>query len=294
MTRYCFLLSVFMVVSGFAQGQLRVDRIPMGKLTSPALGEVSGMIPSERYPSSIWVHNDSGDDARIYLVDSLANLIGTVKFQGIQGVDIEDIAWVKIEGQYHLVLADIGDNRGCREELYLYILKEPEGVVAGNQVVVPRTDIRICTLRFADHPRDAEAIFVDPEDQTLFLISKRDFRSTLYAASVFQDRSRSSYILRPQIQLPFTFVTAADISQQRDGVLIKNLTSIYYWSLSPAANLLESLNQPATALNYQAEPQGEALAFDSLGDGFFTLSERPLGLDAYLYFYTFQINTDSL
>ena len=45
----------------------------MGKLTSPALGEVSGMIPSERYPSSILGTNDSGDDARIYLVDSLAN-----------------------------------------------------------------------------------------------------------------------------------------------------------------------------------------------------------------------------
>src|SRR5690606_24047051 len=135
MMQHCLLLSVFVFIFGFAQGQSRVDRTAMGKLTSPALGEVSGVLPSERYPSSIWVHNDSGDDAKVYLIDTLANLVGTVELQGIQAMDIEDIAWVKIEDQYHLVLADIGDNRGSREELYLYIIKEPDGVAAENEVV---------------------------------------------------------------------------------------------------------------------------------------------------------------
>lgn len=270
-----------------AMAQHTANRTALGKLTSPLLTEVSGMTPSARYPSAMWVHNDSGDEARLYLIDSLADLIGTVELQGVPAVDMEDMAWVNIDGVYHLILADIGDNRGRREEIYLYIFEEPKDLGRHQTVSVPRSDIRICTLRYSGRPRDAEAIFIDPLDHTLFLITKREFHSTIYTAPVFRDHSRSDFLLQPQLELPFTFVTAADISRQRNIVLIKNLTSVFFWRVPPGARLMEALNQSPEELVYQAEPQGEALAIDRFEEGYFTLSERPLGLDAYLYFYTF-------
>jgi len=42
---------------------------------------------------------------------------------------------------------------------------------------------------------------------------------------------------------------------------------------------------PATRLPYGKEPQGEAIAWDTEGKGFYTLSEERKQIPAKLYFY---------
>ncbi|HIY75425.1 MAG TPA: hypothetical protein H9825_04110 [Candidatus Sphingobacterium stercorigallinarum] len=288
MRAYLFWFFCLLIVPGVVSAQDSDHRVTLGKLRAPVLSEVSGMVPSSRYAGQIWVHNDSGDNAKIYLIDSLAQLNATVTLGGIAAVDIEDIAWVNLDGEPHLVLADIGDNRARREEIYLYILKEPENLDQLGEMYVPAADIRICTLRYADQrARDAEAIFVDPKEQQVVLISKREFRSSVYAAPVFGQPSETNFSLQKQVELPFTFATAADISRNRDAILIKNLTHIYKWALLPHESVSDALMRVPENRPYQPEPQGEAIAFDHTGRGFYTLSERPLGLDAYLYYYLF-------
>jgi hypothetical protein len=48
------------------------------------------------------------------------------------------------------------------------------------------------------------------------------------------------------------------------------------------------LNQPAQIIsNYQIEPQGEAICFDSQNTGFYTTSEQsPLKIPSHLYYYS--------
>lgn len=267
-----------------AQEVMHGERFSKGKVSSPALGEISGIVSSINNPGMFWVHNDSGDEANIYLIDSLANLKITYRLEGINAVDIEDIAWVEVEGKSYIVLADIGDNLATRANISLYIFPEP--LYKSNQVndTIPKNEINIKTLTYPGKARDAEAIFVDPMDKQFYLISKREFRSILYTAAIFET-NKTHFVLKPLISFPFTFITAADISPRRDALIMKNLTSIYYWPLRNNMSISKALSEPYLPVPYEPEPQGEAITFDRSSDGFFTISERPFGLDSYLYYY---------
>ncbi|MCT1532235.1 hypothetical protein ACFQ2C_17180 [Sphingobacterium daejeonense] len=267
-----------------AQEVMHGERFSKGKVSSPALGEISGIVSSINNPGMFWVHNDSGDEANIYLIDSVANLKTTYRLEGINAVDIEDIAWVEVEGKSYIVLADIGDNLATRANISLYIFPEP--LYKSNQVndTIPKNEINIKTLIYPGKARDAEAIFVDPMDKQFYLISKREFRSILYTAAIFET-NKPHFVLKPLISFPFTFITAADISPRRDALIMKNLTSIYYWPLRNNMSISKALSETYLPVPYEPEPQGEAITFDRSSDGFFTISERPFGLDSYLYYY---------
>lgn len=282
---YSLLVLVFFFseISAHAQ-DIMADRQILGKASHPALSEISGIMASRQYPGKYWVHNDSGDTGRIFLIDSVANLHCEFYLEGVHAVDVEDIAWVNNAGRNYILLADIGDNQAKRSDIKLYYFEEPKLSDGKRLDSIPASQIQEFTVRFPDKSRDAEAIFVDPIDQRFYLISKRDFYSTLYTADIFEKRE-GKYTLKKLLELPFTFVTAADITSSGDALLMKNLTQVFFWERSPKESILSTLRKPYKRVAYQAEPQGEAIAFDLKGHKFVTISERPFGLDAYLYQY---------
>jgi len=269
----------------FSQSLPYTAGIPQGKIHADELQEVSGLLASRINKGSFFVHNDSGDQARVYLINDTAGHIATYSLENITAIDCEDIASVEIDGYPYLVLADIGDNLGKRKNIQLYIFKEPQWNQVGENRTIPSADIRVVTLEYPDKARDAEAIFIDPVDNQFYLISKRDFKSTVYTAHVFGHNRPDNFMLEARIQLPFTFVTAADISPDGSEILIKNLLHIYHWKRNSKESILHTLQREAITLSYIPEPQGEAIAFDLAGQGFYTLSERALGLNAYFYYY---------
>jgi len=280
------ILFLFSTLAGAAQDLIPTTRVSKGKLIAPELNEVSGIIASDANPGSFWMHNDSGDKARIFLVDSSANLLQIVNLEGIIAIDMEEIGKFKRDGKNYLVLGDIGDNRGLRKDIRLYILEEPVREQSGKkEILIKSSQIQTIILHHDGKARDAEAFFIDPLDNRFYLISKREFKSIVYSADIFQEVEK--HTLKPVITLPFTFVTAADISPAGDAILIKNLTNIYYWSRPFNESIQHSLSKPYKRLAYQQEPQGEAITFDQFGKTFFTVSERPFGLDSYLYQYNF-------
>ncbi|WP_144038194.1 hypothetical protein [Sphingobacterium sp. 1.A.4] len=119
------ILFLFSALAGTAQDLIPTTRVSKGKLIAPELKEVSGVIASDANPGSFWMHNDSGDKARIFLVDSSANLLQIVNLEGVIAIDMEEIGKFKKDGKNYLVLGDIGDNRGLRKDIRLYILEEP-------------------------------------------------------------------------------------------------------------------------------------------------------------------------
>ena len=284
------LLLIFQITQVKAQIKQESERISKGKLVAPELTEVSGIVSSSINQNCFWVHNDSGDLAQVYLIDSSAKLLKTYSLAGIDLHDVEDIARVQMNGKFYIILADIGDNRGVRKNIQLIIFEEPIYQFDSGKSVIPKENIEVKNLVYQGKPRDAEAIFVDPVDHMFYLVSKREFQSTLYRADIFGE-IKENYQLEPLIKFPFTFVTAADISDQGDAILLKSLTKIYFWPRNPENSISDELANSYTIIDYQIEPQGEAICFPIQNSkSFFTLSERPLGLDSYLYFYKFNYN----
>src|SRR5436190_19049543 len=56
------------------------------------LEEASGLAASERYPGHFWTHNDSGNPADLFLLDSAARTRIVFHFPNINNRDWEDIA----------------------------------------------------------------------------------------------------------------------------------------------------------------------------------------------------------
>ena len=94
-----------------------------GQLTAPVLSECSGIVASRRYAGVFWVHNDSGDRARFYAVDSSGELLSVVAVDGARNVDWEDIA---IDDSGQVYLGDIGNNLNERRDLVVYVVDEPD------------------------------------------------------------------------------------------------------------------------------------------------------------------------
>ncbi|MDR6733642.1 hypothetical protein [Sphingobacterium sp. 2149] len=281
-----YLLFLFFLLSLQVYSQNRKDyfktQIALGELTDPQLKEVSGIIAAAS-SGNFWVHNDSGDGAHIYLISREAQLLKKITLEGVSVVDCEDIDRVKIGDTYFLVLADIGNNLRKRTWVCLYVFPEPQ---AEDPELIPKKSIRVIYLKFPNHQRlDAESVMIDPIDKMLYLISKREFRSTVYSASVFSNPKQQYFTLDKVVELPLTFATGAALDPTGTKVLVKNITHIFYWQRHARESWEQVFKRRPTILPYQVEPQGEAITFDSMGSGFYTISERPFGLKSYLYFF---------
>lgn len=257
-------------------------QIPLGELVDVQLKEVSGIVAASK-GENFWVHNDSGDGANIYLINREAKLLQKFMLEDIKAVDCEDIDLVKIGGKNYLILADIGNNIEKRTWANLYIFPEP---LRGDSAVIAKKNIRSIFVKFPGQKRlDAESIMVDPRDNMLYIVSKREFRSTIYSAPIFKNTKQQYFTLNRVAELPFTFATASAIDPTGKEMLIKNITQIFYWRRNPGESWAEVVQRKPVEVPYVVEAQGEAITFDNTGRGFYTISERPFGLKSYLYYF---------
>lgn len=278
-----FILSCFLICSSILAFGQQPQRL--GRVSDPQLQEISGIIPSVVNKGLFWVHNDSGDDSQVYLIDSLCNLLQTFVLEGVRLIDAEDIAWFVMDGEPYVLLADVGNNLRNRDTLSLHIFKEPVFDATISKAKISASAITTLKFKYPDRTRDAEAVFVDPVDHRVYVISKRDFRSQVFSSPLSLD-DNVLHVLKPEMELPFNFVTAADISRDGKHILIKNLVQVFYWKRENGEKIGDVLRRTSRSIPYKIESQGEALCFDSYGNPFFyTISERPLGLDSYLYKY---------
>jgi hypothetical protein len=80
-------------------------------------------------------------------------------------------------------------------------------------------------------------------------------------------------------------IVAGDISSDGSEIVAKNYDHIYYWKRQKNEKLEDAIARPAEELVYTAEPQGESIAFDRTGTGFYTLSEQKKKMPQHLFFY---------
>src|SRR5262249_7387635 len=106
--------------------------VEAGTVDSDAIFEASGLVASRAHSGVWWVHNDSGDSARVFAISSEGALLGTFQLAGASAQDWEDIALGPgpKSGVDYLYLGDIGDNGEARENIVVWRLEEPAVEVA--------------------------------------------------------------------------------------------------------------------------------------------------------------------
>jgi hypothetical protein len=139
--------------------------------------ESSGLAASPRHAGVLWTHNDSGDAARLFAVGPDGRVRATLTFAGVEARDWEATAAGRDDaGRPALFAGDIGDNLGVWSSVSVYQVQEPASL---RDATLPAKRYQ---FRYADGPRDAEALLVDPRDNRLYVASKEDDGGGLYRA----------------------------------------------------------------------------------------------------------------
>lgn len=256
----------------------------VGILDSPEILEASGLVASRSNPHALWTHNDSGDKNRIFLISENGKLLATFTIDSAKHRDWEDIAIGEENGINYLYIGDIGDNFARNEVNTIYRFPEPQISPKDSPIDSTITEVKTIRFRYPDGKRDAECLMFDPATKDLVIISKREDNVGIYLAPYPQ--SFTEIITLQKVgELPFSQITAGDISPDGKEILIKNYLKVYYWKKEGQESITELLSKPYLNLPYQREVQGEAIAWKIDGSGYFTLSETPLKQPLHLFFY---------
>lgn len=263
--------------------ELFLEAKALGELTDERLEEVSGLAASKSNPGYLWTHNDSGNPAEIYLVDERLKIRLLCKLTGIKNRDWEDIAVGPgpADNKTYVYVADIGDNNGKHAVKYIYRFEEPLLDGEAGEVTIRSLD-RI-SFRLADGKKDTEAIMVDPKTKNIYVVTKREKPVSVYEIK-YPYSTDTTVTAEKVVSLPLTQIVSADISPDGNELLMKNYNNIYYWEIN-GEPMQKVFQRKPQLLKYTEEPQGEAIAFNLDGSGFYTLSETIVSEKIFLYYY---------
>ncbi|GAB3383156.1 hypothetical protein NCG89_13215 [Spongiibacter taiwanensis] len=252
--------------------------------TAPELNEMSGLASSFVSDHLLWAHNDSGDSARLFRLNTNGEVLGQVNIRGASAFDWEDIASFKdANGNAFLLIADTGDNTGLRPFVDLYLLAEP-----GLDAAEAKT-LRRYTVVYPDGPRDTEAVAIDAVERSVYLLSKRDDNPRLYRFSL--DALKQLFVplqyLGEVTSLPskakhadikakqrWQFQpTAMAFSPEHDAAIVVTPRHTYYFPRDGEDSWLTALNRDPVILNPGRFPQIEAGTFSRDGNTLYLGSE---------------------
>ncbi|MFD7045802.1 hypothetical protein [Rhodococcus jostii] len=270
-------------VTAACANQLRsIDR---GPIQDGALNEISAITAGVRNPGLYWVHNDSGDSARIFALDQDGAVKHTYSLAGAGAQDWEDIAigGGPVAGRSYLYVGDIGDNARQRREVVVYRVPEPTVTGSGTETL---KDVDVLRLQYPDGAHNAEAMLVDPLTGELVIIEKtenggpaRVYRAPagLVAGSV------TTLDLVTTLTVPAgssNLVTGADVSADGRELAVRTYGGVLLWHRDLTSSLWGAWSSPPCSGPQPEESQGEAIAFYPDGRGYVTVGE---GAHQYLH-----------
>jgi hypothetical protein len=250
----------------------------IARVANPALDELSGLAVSLHDPSLLWGHNDTGSGPVLYRLGPGGEDLGTVDVPQAQANDWEDIAAFEDAGGPALLIADVGDNLAMRSHVTLYAVRDP-GREGDTTELLWKLD-----FRYADGPRDCEAVAVDAAAREIVLVTKRDVPARVYRLPLPATAPREVLIaefLGTVPHLPVTRLldrvraplrskwyhrpTALDIS--RDGTTAALVTprNAYFHRRTPGEGWGAAFAQPGVAVPLSALEQLEAGAWSADG-----------------------------
>ena len=264
-----------------------------GTVTDPAIDEASGIAASRANPGQWWVHNDSGDSARFFLIDGTAKVTATVDVDGATAHDWEDIAVGpphNAPGVSTVYLADIGDNGAMkpngdtRPDIQVYRVDEPV-VPKGAAPTTLHVTAQKLTFTYPDGGHDAETFMVDPATGDLLIVTKNWSllgRSSIYRAPAGLKAGSTTVLQKVgDVKLPrATLVTGGDISSDGSVVALRSYTAVRLYRRERGQSVAAALGSKPCTGPRPREKQGEAIGFALDGASYATISE---GTDPVLH-----------
>jgi hypothetical protein len=165
----CAAFGVLAVMPGTARagdGTKRLCTVKDARIT-----ESSGLAASRRHPGIVYTFNDSGGRPEVYALGPDCRTRATLRFAGAHNRDWEAMAL----GPDGIYVGDIGDNLDAWPYVTVYRVPEPARL---RSQTLRATEYRI---KYADGPRNAETMMIDPRTGRLSIASK-GFGDSLYEA----------------------------------------------------------------------------------------------------------------
>jgi len=254
--------------------------VSLGTVDIGPLRQASGIAASRNNEAVLWTHNDAGEGPQLYAIDTRGRLLGVYQLPNATKVDYEDIAsgpGPKAGVQY-LFVGDIGDNNASRNNIVVFRIPEP--AVYLTQAVNPPTrtikGLHSIVLTYPDGARNAESLMVDPLTGDLFIASKEAGRSRIYSATKAQLEEGGPITLSFIREIEFDLASGGDISPNGEEIILRQEDFAHLWRRAPGQAVGDALGGAPISIpvvGRPAEPNGEAIGFDDLGNGYFTLSD---------------------
>ncbi|QLL07701.1 PE domain-containing protein [Mycobacterium vicinigordonae] len=267
-----------------------------GTITNSNLKEISGIDAGINNPNVYWVHNDSGDSARIFAVDAkTGQTLATYTLQGATATDWEDIEVARgADGKSYIYVGDTGDNGHSRSSVTVYRVEEPAVTgTASNQSNGALNGVEQLKLTYPGGEKiNSEALAVDPQSHKLIVIEKTDGDVSRVFATEDSGYSAvgmsSSRLLTKVATLDLSdansqLVTSADFSPDGSELAVRTYDDVLLWNRTTGTTAWSPFSQRPVDGPLAGEQQGEAIAFHPEGNGYVTISE---GINQTLHEYT--------
>ncbi|MEV6553347.1 WD40 repeat domain-containing protein [Streptomyces sp. NPDC051597] len=230
-------------------------------IKDPRIKESSGLAASRAHPGVYWTHNDSDDGPYVYAVDSrTGETVARITMTGVGRP--RDVEAISVGPDGNVYVGDIGDNLGGTwKNVWIYKFPEPkrlkDATVKATQYVV----------KYADGPRNAEALMVHPGTGRVYIASKKEGGGGLYEGPAHLSTAGTNVFRR-----------VGDVPWVTDGAFSPDGTKLalrgYFWAAEydwkggkPGARhgVSAPLMRQAESVTYT--PDGKALLFGSEGEG---------------------------
>lgn len=257
----------------------------VGKIESNEITESSGIVASRCGANIFWTHNDSGDDAFIYAINSKGEKLGTWKVLNAKNNDWEDIAASKNEkGECFLYIGDTGNNEKLKSEFTIYRVREPK--VSGADRTSSRKNpsktepAEAIKFDYPDTRHDAETLLVHPQTGDIYVLSKSlSGASGVYKLSKNYDLTKTNRLEKiadlAVPAFPNGFLTGGDISPDGKRVIVCDYFNAYEIVLpEKAKNFDEIWREKPLIVELGERAQGEAVGYSADGKSIFATSEK--------------------
>ena len=248
----------------------------VGRFASSEITECSGLVVSRKNPGILWVHNDSGDRARLFAVEEGGRLRGIYHLASAKAVDWEDLAKGPCADPTKecLYVGDIGDNELRRSEIQVYRVEEPLVPVQGPPVEAILKGAERFDCKYPDGPHDAETLIVDPATGVPYLITKESERTTIVYRFPGNPAAGKRVTLVKVGTLPdLPSLTGGDVTQDGSVIVLRDYLSAYGYARPEKAPFPGAFRASPFLVPLAPEEQGEALGIDPSGAAIYTASE---------------------
>ena len=247
----------------------------LASLANREIIESSGLACSRIAEGVFWTHNDSGDRARVFALDTEGKHLGSFTVPGARAIDWEDMASVRRGGHNLLLLADMGDNHRDRSSYTIYVVEEPQVVAASNLGEHEARLVQKIDFRFEDGPNNCESVAVDPVRDEIILVSKQDGDRCKAYRLAWPKKANGALVVAHLIARPaLPKTTAMDISPDGLRAVVLTYGDAYEFRRARDEDWGAGLSRAPRRLPMPKRAQGESICYGPGGQTLYLTSEK--------------------